>query len=75
MEEDETDEENTLEDITSVEFEENLESHLEEAQDEYNNVARAYNKYSRDKERYHLTYYRKDGILYYERLDKKPIGF
>ena len=64
-----------LEEITKEEFEEFLEDTLNDYQDKYNNMARMYNTYHRDKDRYTLTYFINDGVVTYQKNKKQSIGF
>lgn len=75
LEENLENEENKKIRITKLEFEERLSDLLDEAQLQYNQVAKLINKYNQDKLNYRLTFYKQGDIYVYKKNSKRIKGF
>jgi len=58
-----------------IDFEEALELSLNQVMENYNRLILKYNRYIKDKERYHIKYWRTKQHLFYTRHTKEKIGF
>ena len=67
--------ERNLEEITELEYEEAFENNIENIQGQYQLLINSYNQYQRDKKRYKIRYFYKDGVMSYTKEKKPKMGF
>ena len=68
-------EDDSLEEITKEEFEDVMEQKLEASLVAYNKMARYVNQYLKDKQRFDIEYYLREGTMIYQKFVKQKIGF
>lgn len=61
--------------ITQEQFEDMFEDALSKAMDEYNELAKSWNRYQKDKQRFYIKYWKEKTTVYYTKHTKPRVGF